>query len=116
MYDVLRFWLRRGVDGFRVDVLYHLIKDEQFRDNPPNPAFVEGEDPSHRWLPLYTTDRPEVQQIVAEMRRVVDAFSDARSSRVLIGEIYLPLARLVAYYGLNAEGVLEACSCPSTSS
>ena len=38
MYDVMRFWLRRGVDGFRVDVIYHLIKDEYFRDNPPNPA------------------------------------------------------------------------------
>ncbi|MGJ7510588.1 alpha-amylase family glycosyl hydrolase [Variovorax sp. GT1P44] len=112
MYEALRFWLRRGVDGFRVDVLYHLIKDAQFRDNPPNPAFVEGQDPAHRWLPLYTTDRPEMQPIVAEMRRVVDAFSDARSSRVLIGELYLPLSRLVAYYGLNAEGVLEGVQLP----
>jgi len=112
MYEVLRFWLRRGVDGFRVDVLYHLVKDAQFRDNPPNPAFVEGQDPSHRWLPLYTTDRPEMQQIVAEMRRVVDAFSDARSSRVLIGELYLPLSRLVAYYGRNADGVLEGVQLP----
>ena len=34
MYDVMRFWLRRGVDGFRVDVIYHLIKDDLFRDNP----------------------------------------------------------------------------------
>ena len=38
MYDVMRFWLRRGVDGFRVDVIWHLIKDAEFRDNPPNPA------------------------------------------------------------------------------
>lgn len=112
MYEVLRFWLRRGVDGFRVDVLSQLIKDAQFRDNPPNPDFVEGQDPFHRWLMLYNTDLPEMQQIVAEMRRVVDAFSDARSSRVLIGELYLPLSRLVAYYGLNAEGVLEGLQLP----
>lgn len=112
MYEVLRFWLRRGVDGFRVDVLYHLIKDDQFRDNPPNPDYVAGQDPAHRWTPLYTADRPEMQQIVAEMRRVVDAFSDARSSRVLIGELYLPLARLVSYYGANAEGVLEGVQLP----
>jgi alpha-glucosidase len=39
IYDVLRFWLERGVDGFRVDVLWLLIKDDQFRDNPPNPAW-----------------------------------------------------------------------------
>jgi alpha-glucosidase len=33
----MRFWLRKGVDGFRVDVIWHLIKDDQSRDNPPNP-------------------------------------------------------------------------------
>ena len=38
MHDALRFWLERGVDGFRVDVIWHLIKDDQFRDDPPNPA------------------------------------------------------------------------------
>jgi alpha-glucosidase len=112
MYEVLRFWLRRGVDGFRVDVLSQIIKDAEFRDNPPNPDFVEGQDPFFRWLMLYNTDLPEVQPIVAEMRRVVDEFSDARSSRVLIGELYLPLTRLVAYYGLNAEGVLEGVQLP----
>ena len=35
--DILRFWLDRGVDGFRVDVVWHMIKDAEFRDNPPNP-------------------------------------------------------------------------------
>ena len=34
MHEVMRFWLRKGVDGFRVDVIWHLIKDAQFRDNP----------------------------------------------------------------------------------
>ena len=38
MCNVLRFWLDRGVDGFRVDVIWLVIKDDQFRDNPPNPA------------------------------------------------------------------------------
>ena len=42
MHDVLRFWLERGVDGFRVDVIWHLIKDDQFRDNPPNPGYARG--------------------------------------------------------------------------
>jgi alpha-glucosidase len=35
MHEVIRFWLRRGIDGFRVDALWYLIKDNQFRDNPP---------------------------------------------------------------------------------
>jgi alpha-glucosidase len=112
MYDAMRFWLRRGVDGFRIDVLYHLIKDDQFRDNPPNPAWVPGEDASHRLLPLYTADRPEVQDIVREMRSVVDAFSDEASARVLIGELYLPLPRLMAYYGSDGNGLLRGVQLP----
>ena len=101
MHDVLRFWLNRGVDGFRVDVLWHLIKDDQWRDNPPNPGYRAGAPPHHSQIPLYTTDRPEVQKIVAGLRRVVDEFDE----RVLIGEIYLPLERLVAYYGVKLDGV-----------
>jgi alpha-glucosidase len=112
MYEVLRFWLRRGVDGFRVDVLSDLVKDAQFRDNPPNPAFVAGQHPVLRWIPRYNTDQPEMLQIVAEIRRVVDAFSDAASSRVLVGELYLPLPRLVAYYGLDDDGVLQGVQLP----
>ena len=48
IYDVMRFWLRKGVDGFRVDVIWHLIKDAQFRDNPPNPYYREGRPPHER--------------------------------------------------------------------
>jgi alpha-glucosidase len=100
MYDVMRFWLRKGVDGFRVDVIWHLIKDAQFRDNPPNPHYREGRPPNEKILTRYSADQPEVQDVVAQMRRVIDEFDD----RVLIGEIYLPVNRLVAYYGNNLAG------------
>lgn len=100
IYEVMRFWMRRGVDGFRVDVIWHLIKDEEFRDNPTNPNFTAGRPPHEAFLPLYSTDRPETLDVVAEMRRVVDEFDD----RVLIGEIYLPFDRLVAYYGSDLSG------------
>ena len=101
IYEVMRFWLRRGVDGFRVDVLWHLIKDDAFRDNPPNADFRPTDPPHHRLIPLYTADRPEMHDVIAEMRQVADEFSD----RVLIGEIYLPLERLVAYYGRDLAGM-----------
>jgi alpha-glucosidase len=100
IYDAMRFWLRKGVDGFRVDVIWHLIKDSQFRDNPPNPHFVDGRPPHERILTKYSADQSEVHKVIAEMRRVIDEFDD----RVLIGEIYLPLQRLVAYYGNNLAG------------
>jgi alpha-glucosidase len=100
MYEALRFWLRRGVDGLRVDVMWHLIKDAAFRDNPPNPAWTKKDPQIERLLQTYSTDQPEVHEVVAEMRRALDEFED----RVLIGEIYLPVERLVAYYGDNLAG------------
>jgi alpha-glucosidase len=100
MHDVMRFWLDRGVDGFRVDVMWHLIKDEDFRDNPPNPDFADGDQPYRRLLPLYSTDRPEVHAVIRELRAVVDEYPE----RVLIGEIYLPVEKLAAYYGDNLDG------------
>ncbi len=99
LFDAMRFWLRRGVDGFRVDVLWMMIKDDQFRDNPPNPDWRPGMTPHDRLLPLYTADRPEVHEVVRAMRAVSDEFAD----RVLIGEIYLPVDRLVTYYGTRLD-------------
>ena len=101
MYNVIRFWLEHGVDGFRIDVLWHLIKDDQFRDNPPNPGYQPGDSEHRRLLELYTTDRPEIHELVAEMRQVFESYDE----RVMIGEIYLPVERLVAYYGLERPGV-----------
>ena len=100
MHEVMRFWLRRGVDGFRVDVIWHLLKDDRFRDNPLNPGFQPGQPPHHAVIPLYTTDLPEVHEAIAGLRRVLDEFPD----RVLLGEVYLPIERLVTYYGRELEG------------
>jgi alpha-glucosidase len=100
MLDALRFWLDRGVDGFRVDVMWLLIKDERFRDNPPNPEYRDGEHPLNRQLQLYTMDQPETHTIVAEWRRLFDQYDE----RMMVGEIYLPVERLVSYYGENGSG------------
>jgi alpha-glucosidase len=100
MLDVLRFWLDRGVDGFRVDVMHHLVKDKEFRDNPPNPNFRPGMSPYRELMTTYTADLPEVQEIVAMMRNVVEEYDD----RMLVGEIYLPVERLMAYYGASGKG------------
>lgn len=100
MDGVLRFWLDRGVDGFRVDVLWLLIKDAQFRDNPLNPCYRAGEPEHHRLLQTYTEDQPEVHEIVRAMRATLDIYGD----RVLIGEIYLPVSQLIKYYGAAGDG------------
>ena len=88
MFDVLRFWFERGVDGFRIDVLWLLIKDELFRDNPPNPDYRPGIDqPVDSQLQVYNADRPEMMALIAQLRAVADEYPE----RVLIGEIYLPI-------------------------
>jgi len=100
LYSVMRFWLDRGVDGFRIDVLWHLIKDAALRDNPVNPEYTPALVPYEALLPVYSTDQPEVHEVVAEMRAVTDHYDD----RVLIGEVYLPLRQLMAYYGQGGTG------------
>jgi alpha-glucosidase len=109
MYAAMRFWLDKGVDGFRMDVLWLLIKDIYFQSNPPNPEYYDAEHDVKRVLPVFNEDRPETLEIVAEMRAVMAAYGPtigdkgAGSSRVLIGEIYLPLDRLVRYYGTGPQ-------------
>jgi alpha-glucosidase len=101
MLDAMRFWLDRGVDGFRIDVLWHMVKAEDLPDNPPNPDYRPGMGEMHQVLQLHSTDQPEVHDIGAEMRRIADSYGD----RALIGEIYLPIEKLVSYYGRQLDGV-----------
>ncbi|CAO4137773.1 alpha-amylase family glycosyl hydrolase [Methylorubrum aminovorans] len=100
LHEALRFWLDRGVDGFRVDVIWHLIKDEGFRDNPYNPDFEPHQAGINRFHQTYSCDRPEVLDVIAGMRAVLRDYGE----RVLIGEIYLPIERLMAYYGPELGG------------
>jgi alpha-glucosidase len=97
MLGVLRFWVEHGADGFRIDALRQTIKDDRWRDNPPNPAWREGDDPYHELIPAFTTDRDEVLELVALMRDAVGP------DRALIGELYLPIERLIRYYGAGLD-------------
>ncbi|GGE28642.1 alpha-amylase [Agaricicola taiwanensis] len=98
--DVMRFWMARGADGFRVDVIWHLMKDPEFRDNPPNPAWQPSQPEINRLLQVHSADHPDIEGLITELRRVIDEYPD----RVLIGEIYLPMDRLMAYYGRGLSG------------
>jgi alpha-glucosidase len=100
MFDVMRFWLRRGVDGFRVDAIHMLVESEQLIDNPPNPAWNSQQSPARRLQRRYSADQPETQAMIGAMRRVADEFGDC----VLIGEANLPYDRLMRYYGEELRG------------
>jgi alpha-glucosidase len=102
MLDVLRFWLDRGADGVRVDAIQVVVKDDRFRDNPPNPHYREGvDDPYDALLRQHSADRPEVHALIERMRGIVESYG----GRVLIGEIYNEVERMMAYYGQEGRGV-----------
>lgn len=111
MLDVLRFWFERGVDGFRIDVVGMLLKDIDFKDNPPNPnapAHLPPEDIFGRQDNIYNQDLDQVHEIIADFRKLADEYGErngVRQDRVLIGEIWYPMPRWVRYYGIQGEGL-----------
>jgi alpha-glucosidase len=92
MQDVIRFWLDRGADGYRVDAIDHLMKDPELRDDArttqpfglPVPDFHEGIDF------LHSRNGPGTGEALAAMR-------EAAGGALLIGEIYLPTAKVAPY-------------------
>ena len=91
--DVMRFWLDRGVDGFRVDVASGLIRDERLRNNPR--FQLRGWPRRRNW------DLDEVHEIHRRWRKVLDSYD---GDRMAVGEIGVRnLRRHVRYYGENDE-------------
>ncbi len=95
MFDTMRFWLDRGVAGFRLDAIPALFEDPQLRDEPVLPGINKQGDPNLRGI--YTDDLPEVHGVIRRMRAMVNSYP---GDRVLIGETYLPkTAELDKWYG-----------------
>ncbi|MBL8629822.1 MAG: DUF3459 domain-containing protein [Rhodospirillaceae bacterium] len=94
MHDAMRFWLDRGVDGFRLDTIEHLIEDNQFHDNPPNPDYESRMPPASMLIRRYTTNQPDIHEALMGLHAVTDTYPN----RALIGETYLPLEQMVGYY------------------
>ena len=96
MAEVLRFWLRRGVDGFRVDASAVLAEDALLRDEPPDPDFDERNTMQpQRLRRVFTDDRPESLCYLEELRAVVDEFPEC----VLAGEVQGKIDRIGHFYG-----------------
>jgi alpha-glucosidase len=95
MAEVLRFWMRRGVDGFRFDASAVLAEDDLLRDDPPNPDAGEDTPPPQRLKRVFTDDRPETMSYIEELRRVIDEYPD----RVICGEVQGKTDRIGRFYG-----------------
>jgi alpha-glucosidase len=109
MDEVMRFWLDRGVDGFRIDVAHRMAKDPELRDNPLIEVDEDKDDPTgiararrlaKTGLELYDEDWPEVHEILRRFRRTLDSYDD----RMAVGEVYLlDLRKLARYYGTGRD-------------
>ncbi len=88
--DVVRFWLDRGVDGFRLDAFNAYFKDDLFRDDPLKPG-LRGFD---RRRHLFDVDRPEMMPLLRELRAILDAYPE----RYAVGETFAATARRAAGY------------------
>jgi alpha-glucosidase len=103
MLDVLRFWFGRGIDGFRIDVLWLIAKDDApwsdrlFRPlaDPPEIGRLDSD------MAIEHGDGPDMDARLRELRAV----AEESGGRLLVGEIYLPPSRLARYYGSDGQGV-----------
>ena len=105
MLDTLRFWLRRGVDGFRLDACHFAMKDPEYRSNPvlERPAHgYKNLGEYDRLVHLYDRGHPDIHGLFREVRSVLDEFSVDRP-RFSVGEIHLEGEEWAAYYGDGDE-------------
>ncbi|QIX28028.1 glycoside hydrolase family 13 protein [Nocardioides sp. JQ2195] len=98
--DVLRFWLDRGVDGFRVDVTHGLFKEESLPDQrltDAERAALAGQDligPAHaQHEPMW--DQPEVHEVYRSWRTILDSYG---GDRMAVGEAWTRDAASLARY------------------
>ncbi len=89
MHDTLRFWLDRGVDGFRVDVAHLIGKDPALPDQPPGD---HSHDPGQHWF---------THELLRDLRRLLDEYP---GDRLMVGEVFIPsTARVAEFYGHDDE-------------
>jgi len=92
MHGVMRFWLDRGVDGFRIDVVHGIGKHPDLPDDPPSAGGLP-----HATL----NDTPQTHELIRGMRRLVDGYP---GDRLILGEVFLLSTEQVAtYYGDGDE-------------
>lgn len=111
MFNILRFWLDKGVDGFRLDMLGAIYEDEQLRDNPLTWRILRSDGRSFLRKALsgtllrpyrYNNNLPETFNFALELRQVMDEYEP---KRILIGEVLGPLEETRQYYGSRNNGL-----------
>jgi alpha-glucosidase len=90
MLKPFRFWLNKGVDGYRLDQFNLYFKDKKFINNPPKFGLRAFDQQSH----IHDSDQPEMLPLLREMRQIVDE----KPGRYLVGEPFVPVSPLDFLY------------------
>ena len=102
MHETLRFWLRRGVDGFRIDVVGMILKHPDLADNPSNPEWASGDHTRLQFLRTHMQNYPDVYDAVKGIRAVIDEFHGA----AVVGETSGTFDEIGRFYGgENLDGL-----------
>ena len=103
MLDTIRFWLKKGVDGFRLDIINALFEDEEFRDAPFTlKLFSENLDVLFKSSRM-NLNHPDTIEFCKKLRKTIDEFNDP--SRFMVGEIMASLPTIRRFLGENADGL-----------
>ena len=106
MFNTVRFWLDRGVDGFRIDVAHYVMKDPALADNPTatdpdGMAHFKPMGPFNAWQHVHDRGHPDVHSAYRNLRSILDSYDGDRFS---IGEIHIfDWDEWAAYYGDDDE-------------
>jgi alpha-glucosidase len=106
--EIVRFWLDRGVAGFRVDAIDRLLKDEQLRDDPSatTPFALPLHESYGELEHVHSRNSPEIPAALASLRA-------AAGDALLVGEVYLPAAQVAPYLeSLDATFAFELFHAP----
>ncbi|XP_014208341.1 alpha-glucosidase-like [Copidosoma floridanum] len=101
MKNVLRFWLDKGVDGFRVDAVPHLVEAKELLDEPLTGTTNDSNSYEYT-VHIYTTNQLETYEMVRQWRNVIDEYKN-KSPRVLMLEIYGDPKETMDYYCYGAS-------------
>lgn len=100
MVAILKFWLDKGVDGFRIDSVHMIFKDQVFRDDPPNPDYQEGvDDPYNALVHINSMKQPERFEVLKAFSKFLDSYKD----KIMITEEYTDILGMTEYYNIYSS-------------
>ena len=103
MFNVIRFWLDRGVDGFRLDIFQSIYKDADFTDNPFSWHYIPTDDQQGYFQAWQRNlNQPEVFELAKELRALAQSYTP---ERMLIGEVFGSVEDQKRFLGEHLDGL-----------